>query len=224
MTTPVWMQELLLTNNEDFIKYVHEVLNCPYARVLPNSCVLLPTNLFVLVQRIKPDIMFCPECDDYISIVNMRTDANYKEVVDKYCIHSKAANILSTKEDRKTTELDVEKDKNFVVQQKPIQIAIVYPRNSPKGPQEKRNLPGVVVLTTRMTKRRCKTCKGREGCIHLNIFASAEAEDEAIKCMEKLTIRKNPAAGTNVKVGTDVMSDDKFDFKKKPRANLNRSI
>ena len=53
--------------------------------------------------------------------------------------------------------------------------------------------PGVVAVSSRMSKRRCRTCPGREGCIHVNIYdqkTSAEsngmvASDEEMPSQNK---------------------------------------
>ena len=74
-------------------------------------------------------------------------------------------------------KLDREKDNVFVVQEHPNMISVVYPRLSTPGACERRSSPGVVVLTMRMSKRRCKTCSGRDGCIHGSIYDLALVTD-----------------------------------------------
>ena len=41
-----------------------------------------------------------------------------------------------------------------------------------------------------MSKRRCKTCKGLEGCIHLSIFLQAEREEELLGKIESLRLKE----------------------------------
>ena len=66
-----------------------------------------------------------------------------------------------------TLTLDVsEKDKIFVVQENPYFVAVVYPKEN----RDVKTRPGVIVQTVRMTKKRCRTCKGRDNCFHLGVF------------------------------------------------------
>ena len=78
-----------------------------------------------------------------------------------------------------------EKDQVFIVETKPSFVAVVYPKTNrcdSKGVQAR---PGVIQKTPRMSKHRCHTCKGREGCYHLVIFNLAKHEDTKVKNLER---------------------------------------
>ena len=87
---------------------------------------------------------------------------------------------------RQTVDLDLsEKDQVFIVETKPSFVAVVYPKTNrcdSKGVQAR---PGVIQKTPRMSKHRCHTCKGREGCYHLVIFNLAKHEDTKVKNLER---------------------------------------
>ena len=59
-----------------------------------------------------------------------------------------------------------------------------------------------------MSKHRCRTCKGREGCYHLVIFNLAKDEDTKVKNLEsnRLADKENLKRKTNVE--TDLIEDD----------------
>ena len=84
-------------------------------------------------------------------------------------------------------------------------------------PRRKRMGPGVVVNSSRMTKRRCETCKGREGCIHLSIFKQAEEEDTLIKSLDSMRITNKKTDIKETEVSSDLQDNNgEIDFKKKP--------
>ena len=60
-----------------------------------------------------------------------------------------------------------------------------------------------------MTKRRFKTCKGREGCIHLSIFLQAEKE-ELIENMGSLRLKEKEAAEKKTEIKSNVITGKKF--------------
>ena len=68
-----------------------------------------------------------------------------------------------------------------------------------------------------MTKRRCKTCQGREGCIHLSIFKQAVEEDDLIKSLNSMRLKKLNKDNKKTEVSSD-LQDNKgdIDFNKKP--------
>ena len=109
----------------------------------------------------------------------------------------------------KEKDLDLnEKDQVFIVETKPSFVAVVYPKTKrcdSKGAQAR---PGVIQKTPKMSKHRCRTCKGREGCYHLVIFNLAKDEDAKVKNLEsdRLADKENLKRKTNVE--TDLIEDD----------------
>ena len=96
-----------------------------------------------------------------------------------------------------TTELNVdEKDKIFIIQENPYFVAIVYPQKNRLDAKGASARPGVVVKTARMTKKRCRTCKGRENCYHLIIVRLAESENNQSASSELLKEKENNAKQT----------------------------
>lgn len=192
--------------------YLFQAYSCSYARVIPNQCVLLPRvenkNEYVLVRRLKQGIFFCQDCDEK-SKLNLNENCNIREVTTKYCVHSKVAEIFFCKETKPIQTLDDSKDQIFNIQQKPVEINVVFPRRRAQGS------PGVVVLSARMTKRRCKTCKGREGCLHLNIFNEAEKEEHLISSLESLRLKEKSDLKRVTKVVTDNIEESEFRFSNK---------
>ena len=95
----------------------------------------------------------------------------------EHCKHTFVANILL--EQNETITLDLaNKDKIFVVQENPYLVAVVFSNNER---QDSKMRPGVIVKTARMTKIRCRTCKGKDHCFHLNTFKLAESENESVE-------------------------------------------
>ena len=109
----------------------------------------------------------------------------------------------------KEKDLDLnEKDQVFIVETKPSFVAVVYPKTKrcdSKGAQAR---PGVIQKTPKMSKHRCLTCKGREGCYHLVVFNLAKDEDTKVNNLEsdRLAEKENSKRKTNV--GTDLIEDD----------------
>ena len=96
-----------------------------------------------------------------------------------------------------STELNVdEKDKIFIIQENPYFVAIVYPQKNRLDAKGASARPGVVVKTARMTKKRCRTCKGRENCHHLIIVRLAESENNQSASSELLKEKENNAKQT----------------------------
>ena len=109
--------------------------------------------------------------------------------------------------------LDKIKDQIYLVQSKPIKVSIVFPREDCIGPRGKRMSPGVVVYSLRMTKRRCETCKGQEGCIHLSIFKQAEEEDTLIKSLDSMRITNKKTDIKETEVSSDLQDNNgEIDF------------
>ena len=153
-----------------FGDYFSEVLSCSQSRQIPNKTTVLPKegykNEFVLVQKLHNKFFFCPECDDCGTKFNMNQDSDEAQVEKTYCKHALAASILETKDNVKTEVFEKDQDHVFVLQEKPFPIAVVFPKDK-KGEHV---LPGVVMRTVKMSKHRCKTSKGRDSCVHINIF------------------------------------------------------
>ena len=119
----------------DLTAYVHEILAGSYARPMPNNVVLLPKvnekNSFLLVEKINQNILFCQQCDDS-SLRNMTEECEVTTVQEQYCIHSQAAEILKMKQKNYVKQIDDSKDQVFIIQNKPSQVAVVYPRKDKK--------------------------------------------------------------------------------------------
>ena len=165
-----------LWSSTTFGNYVEDILGTKLARALPNNVILLPSDKvklsLLLVERLSSDIWYCPECDDAAKL-NM----NGVRMVEKEdCKHIFASKILTDMTKEKDLNLN-EKDQVFIVETKPSFVAVVYPKTKrcdSKGAQAR---PGVIQKTPKMSKHRCRTCKGREGCYHLVIFNLAKDED-----------------------------------------------
>jgi hypothetical protein len=145
---PEWLQR---TNASlELTAYVHEILACSYARPLPNDLFLLPKvnekNSFLIVEKIQKNIFFCHLCDDG-GLRNMTEECDVSTVQDKYCIHSKAAEIIGLKEKHEVKPLDNSKDQVFIVQSKPSQVAVIYPHKDKKPGKRCRVCPGLKWFT-----------------------------------------------------------------------------
>ena len=168
----------------DFKNYFNEVLSCNYSRQIPNNTTVLPKegtkNSFILIQKLHNKFFFCPECDDCGTKFNLNMDSEEAHIEKAYCKHALAASILETKDNIKTEILDKDIDQVFVLQEKPFPVSIVYPQTRKSNTKGEQILPGVVIRTNKMSKHRCKTCKGRDGCVHLNIFKLAQSENDLV--------------------------------------------
>ena len=95
-----------------------------------------------------------------------------------YCKHSNAAKKICGEHHLTMTQcnkkLDVRRKSKIHSVHKPSRglesISVVYPALNLRSPSGKKVRPGVVVLSSRMSKRRCRTCPGRDGCIHVSIY------------------------------------------------------
>ena len=157
-----------------FGSYLQEALASKFARVLPNNVCLLPDDKvkssLLIVEKIS-NLLFCHTCDDG-SILNLKDQTNVNK---EHCTHTFVANTLMENSDK--TSFDVaDKDNIFVVQENPYYVAVVYPS---KERQDSKLRPGVIMKTARMTKTRCRTCKGRDNCFHLNVLKQAGTEKSA---------------------------------------------
>ena len=133
---PDWKQKLM-SQSPEVQDYFHEVMACEYSRSLPNDTFLLPKqnskNTFVLIQTTKDRILFCPECDDFVSFKNVRRDKNQEFARKSFCIHLQAVHLMKTQSKINSEKLDEKTDTVFYVQEKPIKIAIVYPKKTEFG-------------------------------------------------------------------------------------------
>ena len=114
---------------------------------------------------------------------------------------------MSEKEEEK---IDVtERDQIFLVQKKPHTVAVIYPKQGKSDVTDAMARPGVVEKTARMSKHRCRTCKGRDSCFHLNIFnqAKLEEEKETVRSQEREKLKRK----TDVK--TDLIVEDDTNLK-----------
>jgi hypothetical protein len=66
-----------------------------------------------------------------------------------------------------------------------------------------------------MTKWRCKSCKGRDGCIHLCIFNEAQKEEDMIANMGSLRVQENETTKQKSNIETDIVDED-INIKIKP--------
>ena len=190
-----------------FGNYVEDILCTKLARALPNNVILLPSDKvklsLLLIERLSSDIWYCPECDDAAKL-NMN---GVGKVEKEDCKHIFAGKLLADMTKEKDLDLS-EKDQVFIVETKPSFVAVVYPKTNrcdSKGAQAR---PGVIQKTPKMSKHRCRTCKGREGCCHLVIFNLAKDEDTKVKNLEsnRLADKENLKRKTNVE--TDLIEDD----------------
>lgn len=165
----------------EFKEYFNEVLSSNFFRQLPNKSTLVPKgdskNSFLVIQKLHNKFFFCPECDDCAKI-NIKEDAEESQVKERYCKHSIAAEIIEKKDNVKCEIFEAEKDHVYVVAEKPFPVSVIFPSNKKKDSKGAQALPGVLVRTAKMSKTRCKTCKGRDGCVHLNIFREAQDEND----------------------------------------------
>ena len=202
--------EAVTTACTSFGNYVEDIL----ATKLPNIVVLMPSDKvkhsLLLVERLSSDIWYCPEDDDAAKLnMNGVVKAGKED-----CKHTFAGQLLADMTKEKDLDLS-EKDQVFVVETKPSFVAVVYPNSNrcdSKGAQAR---PGVIQKTPKMSKHRCHTCKGREGCYHLVVFNLAKDEDTKVNNLEsdRLAEKENSKRKTNV--GTDLIEDD---------ANLDGSV
>ena len=112
-------------------------------------------------------------------------------------------------EKAKAETLDLsEQDQVFVVQKKPKHVAVFYPKKERCDSKGATARPGVIEKNAKMSKPRCRTCSGREGCFHLVIFHKAKEEEKTIERYEsaRLDEKENLARKTSCK--TDLIDDD----------------
>ena len=212
--------DLVINAGPEMESYFHKILACSYSRILPNNFTLLPkldcSNGFILIQKMNGKYFFCPECGEYATMQNLREDSYEASVEETYCLHSKAAKILEIKDDKKSaTELNGKKEQVFLVQNEPFPVYIVYPQENKKDAKGSKVAPGVVVRTAKMSKHRCKSCKGRDGCIHLSIYRQAQDEVDLLKSLASLRMSAKEKDNQKTNIGTDLVEND-VDLNKKP--------
>ena len=125
----------------DMEKYLHKILACQYAQILPNDFTLLPklegSNGFILVDKLHSKFFFFPECGDHATMENLSKDSD-KACVEESCfIHSKAA-ILEKKDGNKSLTLNEDKDQVVLVQNEPFLYLLCIQklkRKMQKGPK-----------------------------------------------------------------------------------------
>ena len=196
-TSQQWL-ELVQGAGALFGSYLQEALASKFARVLPNNVCLLPDDKvkssLLIVEKIS-NLLFCHTCDDG-SILNLKDQTNVNK---EHCTHTFVANTLMENSDK--TSFDVaDKDNIFVVQENPYYVAVVYPS---KERQDSKLRPGVIMKTARMTKTRCRTCKGRDNCFHLNVLKQAETEKAANENCRSGRLAEQAKKKTNVE--TDML-------------------
>ena len=208
---PLWY-EAVTTAASTFQTYVENILSSSLARTLPNGVTIMPSDkvklALLLVEKITSDVWFCPEDDDVatLNLIENQVDGNPKK---DDCKHMFAARILADMPKEKEVELDLkEKDQVFIVERKPTFVAVVYPKKNrcdSKGAQAR---PGVIQKTQKMSKARCRTCKGRDGCYHLVIFNLAKEEDTTVKNLESDRLSEKETSKRKTNVETDLIEDD----------------
>ena len=112
-----------------------------------------------------------------------------------YCKHSNATRKICGEHHLTMTQcnkkLDVRGKSKIYSVYKPSRglesISVVYPALNLRSPSGKKVRPGVVVLSSRMSKRRCRTCPGCDGCIHVSIYDENQnvEDNEATEETEK---------------------------------------
>ena len=211
--------DMVVDAGPDMEEYFHKILACQYARILPNDCTLLPklegSNGFILIEKLHSKFFFCPECGEHATMENLSKDSDKACVEETYCIHSKAATILEKKDGNKSLTLNEDKDQVFLVQNEPFPVFIVYPEVKKKDAKGAKISPGVVVRTAKMSKHRCKSCKGREGCVHLAIFKQAQDEADLLESLNSLRLSSKEKVSRKTNVGTDII-ENHLDLNKKP--------
>ena len=210
-----WATKCTNSNSRDYISYV---LSCPYSTVLPNSFILLleyqVKDSFVLVQKLEEGIYVCINCQDSIAINNLKNKADLHNLRKQKCSHCEAAHILDEKRELENVEevkLNDQKDQIFKIITEPNEVNIVFPRKKSDDGNVK---PGIVVKNNRLSKRRCKTCKGREGCIHLGIFLQAEQEEEILGKIESLRLKEKEDIEKKTEVQSNSKNGKKFELNK----------
>jgi len=124
---------------------------------------------------------------------------------------------MSEKEEEK---IDVtERDQIFLVQKKPHTVAVIYPKQGKSDVTDAMARPGVVEKTARMSKHRCRTCKGRDSCFHLNIFnqAKLEEEKETVRSQEREKLKRKTDVKTDLIVEDDTNLKDEIARKPKSK-------
>ena len=124
---------------------------------------------------------------------------------------------MSEKEEEK---IDVtERDQIFLVQKKPHTVAVIYPKQGKSDVTDTMARPGVVEKTARKSKHRCRTCKGRDSCFHLNIFnqAKLEEEKETVRSQEREKLKRKTDVKTDLIVEDDTNLKDEIARKPKSK-------
>ena len=133
-----------------------------------------------------------------------------------YCIHCKAAELMEVKEkNHNVPDLDNTKDQVFVIQKEPYPICVIFAEKQRQDSKGSKVLPGVVIRTAKMTKFRCKTCKGRDSCIHLCIYRQAQDEILLSESLQSMRISDKNKNTSNTNVDTDLLEKE-IDLNKKP--------
>ena len=200
--------EVVSKAEPEFRSYVEDILANQLARTLPNMVTMLPSdkvkNSLLLIEKLESDFWFCPECDD-CSVMNMKLTNDLAKKDD--CKHLFAAKVLERMTKAETLDLS-EQDQVFVVQKKPKLVAVVYPKKERCDSKGATARPGVIEKNAKMSKPRCRTCSGREGCFHLVIFHKAKEEKKTMESYKsaRLGEKENLARKTSCK--TDLIDDD----------------
>ena len=203
ITTPLWL-EAVKEAGPLLRDYLQDAMACKLTRVLPNKCVLIQNDkvkTLLIVERTCENIFFCPICDD-CSLLNMKTQ--FEEVKKDHCVHTFVAKILMgmSKSDCLETKT---KDQIFIVQETPSFAAVVYPKDERRDSKGAMARPGAIVKTARMTKKRCKTCKGREGCYHLGIYKQSEEESKSVDNCESQRLAHQAISAKKTEIATDLI-------------------
>ena len=190
-------------------EYVEDILGNQLARALPNNLTMLPSdkarNSLLLIEKFHTGIWFCPECDDG-SVMNMiQNDIHVGKKDD--CKHIFAAKILGKMAKEENLNLS-EKDQVFLVQRKPKLVAVVYPKKKRCDAKGATARPGVIEKNAKMSKPRCRTCSGREGCFHLVIFNLAKEEETTIRNYESVRLGEKENLARKTRCQTDLIDDD----------------
>ena len=142
----------------------------------------------------------------------MKNKADLHNLRKQKCSHCEAAHILDEKrklENVKEVNLNDQKDQILNITTEPNEVNIVFPR---KKSDDRNVKPGIVVKNKRLSKRRCKTCKGQEGCIHLGIFLQAEEEEEILGKIESLRLKEKEDIENHTEVQSNSKTGKKFEL------------
>ena len=139
---------------------------------VPYNQIIIPeknVKAYVLLMYFLRNGVFyflCHKCSDVHLIGHLSKDTDVSEIEHSYCIHAQAAKVIWTDDDLDEKIETCKEGQIHILQEKPIIVTIVYP------PTDTHKLPAVVSVNARTSNPKCYQCKGRNYCLHVNIYLS----------------------------------------------------